>query len=511
MEDQIKCYFEQFGKVNSVEIEHLDDATGTHFGLIEFELAETAAIVLTSGETVHRIGDNDVQVKAAEPWYQPDHILNALDDYCLRAILSKLNQLDLANAANVCIRFNVQAKAIFETKIKKLDLGMRSQKEAKNLLQTFGSMAKSVHIERPYNERDILAMIVRYCTPVLKEISFGYFWFKFNLADINCDMLLGGLERLSFSRCYLQSKMNRLLTACTELKALCIKHSSYDPNLFVWPELKKLQDLRLDGFPSAFVHQLNDIISKNLTITKLILHGLIDPNMISHSRIIREIVQKLPNLMELEFIMPTAFVETDFVMAIRCLGDLACLKVLRINLNERSAAPLSAALVQNATPIEHLQLIHGTLNAKAIESISKMKQLKVLGLCNMIYFTDERMIKLTNSLGSHLEKLEFRGYTGEDLTTIGLKKMLPFATKLSHLTLKSTEMTIDADDYAAILGTLQKRPEKTKFSFEFISGGGKVNVPESIQMENRQIFYINEKRSDDTFDDFRNEFYKYYD
>lgn len=507
MYDQIQSYFQQFGEVNSIEIQQVNNTAGMHFGLVEFKLMETAATVLASNE-VHRIGDCDVQVTAADPWHQPDHILNALDDYCLRIILSKLKQLDLANATHVCIRFKEQSESVFLSKFKKLNLCAYSQKETEILMQSFGPIAQSVQIARPYDERGILSMIARYCTPVLKGLTFDHFWFALNLPD---DMKLGNVEKLSLYRCGIQSKINQLVSACTKLKALCIKHSSYDPNSFNWPEFGELQELRLDGFPSAFDRLLNDIISKNRSITKLTLLGLIDPNLMNHSRIIRAIVQHLPNLVELEFILPTAFVDTDFVMAIRCLGDLVDLKVLKINLNERSAAPLSAAFVKKEAQIEHLQLIRGTLNAKAIKNISKLEQLKALELCNMGYFTDERMIELAKGLGPHLETLEIRGYTGEDLTTIGLKKMLPFAPKLSLLTLKSTEITIDADDYTAILCTLKERPEKTKLKFEFISGGGKVNVPEAIQVQNLHILHIDEKQDDDSFDDFRSEFFRYHD
>lgn len=505
MHDQIKSYFERFGEVSSIEIQQKDNETGSHFGLVEFKLTETATTVLASNGA-HRIGDCDVQVKAADPWLQPDQILNALDDHCLRMILSNLNLVDLANAANVCIRFKANAESTFLSKFKKLDVIPCSRKEVKTLLPAFGSIAPSIHISLPYDECVVLSMIARYCTS-MRELTFGDFWFEFNLFH---DMKFGNVEKLSFSWCGLQSKINQLLSSCTKLKSLCIKHCSYDPSSFDWPEFNELQELRLVGFPSAYDRLLNDIISKNPKISKFTLLGLTDHNSISHSRIIRAIVQNLPNLEDVEFNMPTAFVEDDFDVAIRCLADLTHLKVLKINLNEKSAAPLTAAITENESKIEHLQLIRGTFNAEAIGNISQMKQLTVLELCNMSYFTDERMIELVGKLGPHLERLEIRGYTGEDLTTIGLKKMLPFAAKLSNLTLKSTEMTIDADDYKDILKTLQKRAEKLKFSFEFISGGEKVNVPKAIQVDNHHILHIDEKQSDGCFDEFRSGFFEYY-
>lgn len=54
--------------VNSVEIRLENDL---HYGLVEFKLAKAASAALSSTE-IHRIGDSNIQVKAAEPWQQPD-------------------------------------------------------------------------------------------------------------------------------------------------------------------------------------------------------------------------------------------------------------------------------------------------------------------------------------------------------------------------------------------------------------------------------------------------------
>lgn len=505
MADQIKCYFEQYGKVNSVDINQVENATDAHSGFVEFKLAETAAAVLSSNG-MHRIGGCDVQVKAAEPWLQPDHILNALDDYCLHTILSKLGQLDLANAANVCIRFNNQAESVFSTSSKKLDLTRFSHEDAKNLVKTFGSLAQSIHFVCPYNrlfskpyECDMLSLIARYCTPALKELTFDGFSFEFDVPDdIKLDTALSKLDKLSFLRCYVHNKLDPLLSKCVELKELCIEHVAYNRDSFVWPKFDKLEKLKLHRDPGRSMydaHLYDDITSVNRTMTKLSLLGV---------RGIRDIVQNFPNLVKLEFNAVWAFVEVasafndyNFIRMIHHLGDLTQLKVLKLNLDGKSAASLCAALIAKAIPIEHLQFYNGICDDSTIANISQMKQLKVLELCDMDCLTDQHMIRLAKDLGSHLEKLQLKGSTAESLTTIGLKKMLPFATKLSLLTLKSETITIDADDYDAILNTLRKRPEKTALLFTFISGGRKVNVMGTIQMENRHIFNIDEKRYED--------------
>lgn len=130
-----------------------------------------------------------------------------------------------------------------------------------------------------------------------------------------------------------------------------------------------------------------------------------------------------------------------------------------------------------------------------------MQQLKVLVLFGIERFTDDYMFCLAKGLASQLEKLQLEDCTAKDLTTNGLKKMIPFATKLSLLTVESTKVKIDADDYNAMLNTLQERPERIMFLLELTGNRTQVEVSEAMLMENRQNFYIELKIShvDDLF------------
>lgn len=173
------------------------------------------------------------------------------------------------------------------------------------------------------------------------------------------------------------------------------------------------------------------------------------------------------------------------------LGQLSSLKVLKFDLNWNSDIPLKAVLTSIASSIEHMKLSNGKIDIETVDVILQMKQLKMLELYDIIGLTDELMIKLAKGLGSQLEQLHLKSSTAKNLTTIGLKKMLTFATKLSLLTLESTKMVVDEDDYKVMLQTLQKRPEKIMLSFEL--NGGQVDVPKTILIENRDTFFISLK------------------
>lgn len=75
---------------------------------------------------------------------------------------------------------------------------------------------------------------------------------------------------------------------------------------------------------------------------------------------------------------------TDSTDSIRYLDGLKSLKVLKLKLNCKSITePLAIVLIKSAIPIEHMRLVNGTVDADTFKVISKMKQLKVLELCDI--------------------------------------------------------------------------------------------------------------------------------
>lgn len=150
---------------------------------------------------------------------------------------------------------------VFSTKLKQLDLTRCSHKEAKHLIQTFGSVAPSVRIRCLYNrlysktfEIDILTMISQRSLPALKELTLDGFSFEFDLPDdVKFDLALSKLEKRTFYRCYVQHKINQLLAACTELKSLHMEYFEYNSDMFVWPVFEKLEELKLNGYPQTCV------------------------------------------------------------------------------------------------------------------------------------------------------------------------------------------------------------------------------------------------------------------
>lgn len=271
MNDRIKCYFEQFGEVDTVEIHQ------ENYGFVEFKMIETAATVLSDG--IHHIDGCAVQVKVAESDHQPDHILNVPDNDCLRKILSDLNSLDLTRATSACDRFNELAKSIFSAdKFKKLDHTKCDNTEAKSSLNFFGSLSQSIDIRGAVDGDTILSMIDKYCTTMLKELTLTSFRFKkvrqfrYGPRSFHEDTVRfhASLERICLNRCLLSKSSGNLLANCDELKLLNLQKCSLDAGTYV-RKFEKLEELRLIEIKGFNDDLLNRLIALNQTLTKLAL------------------------------------------------------------------------------------------------------------------------------------------------------------------------------------------------------------------------------------------------
>lgn len=72
-----------------------------------------------------------------------------------------------------------------------------------------------------------------------------------------------------------------------------------------------------------------------------------------------------------------------------------------------------------------------------------MRKLTVLAFPYTDNLTDGLLIELAKGLGTQLEKLHLECSTAKHLNIFRLKKMLPFATKLSFISLNSINITFD--------------------------------------------------------------------
>lgn len=503
--DKIKCYFERLGEIESVDVRAQGDF---QYCYVQFKRAIDAEMVVFQAS--HSIENCAVKVKAADEWLQPDyiekpidiwllppeqgsksHILVALNDDCLQEVFKRLAILDLTRVAEVCTHFNQQAINTFESKYKHLDLQFGSNftgrpEALQSMFTNFGSSIQSLSVEAWASESEsfIIDMIKRNCAKTLKDLKLRAFYFEGNFTDLQPIFVKLEKMHLEDCTCYVPN----FLDGCTEMQVLRLEDCTFNNEdrciEKIFPKLEAAHFISNVGIGDQ---QLESFICLNPTLVKL---TIINNCNLDTAQALRFIGQNMTNLHELEFdekIDNLASFHSDA----QNLNQLTSLRVLRLNFNGQSIEPLMNALSVNEIPIEDLKVSNARVGAIAVDGLCQLTQIKKLELCEVSGLTEELFVELAKGLPQLQELHAIENY---ELTTIGLKKMVRHANRLTFLKLESIpEVTIDIDDYKMMLKTVQDRPEKIKLLIDLTGDGEMVNVPEAVLAENRSIFFIDEK------------------
>lgn len=117
----------------------------------------------------------DVDMPLAEDSQR--NILDALDNYCIQAILSRLvTRKDWLNAAETCTRFQANARMCFPSELSQISIGICIDDipvhRLYSFLQIFGHMIEKIHWKARNGTADskIFATIVRFCGRTLNEL-----------------------------------------------------------------------------------------------------------------------------------------------------------------------------------------------------------------------------------------------------------------------------------------------------------------------------------------------------
>lgn len=494
MKRDISIYFKQFGTIESVRTHTKLDSS---FAFVQFKDSAGAAAALAKRQ--HKVSNRTIIVKAANR--QPDpqsttpeqdsksHILIALNDDCLQEVFKFLTEFDLTNVANTCVRFQTQAIETFKSKYKHLTLRPDSASRGVNksvLFMIFGSLIQSLEIVDDELDVPEMQLIIEKCTQ-LKALTLS----DDKLQKVGAELrtLFGRLESLTLANMFMDSCPNDLLVNCLNLRKLEIK-DCWNLNHLINQNFPNLEETIIsNAIIEGTALDLRGFIASNPLLVKLCIKRDYHGNDLQWLRLIG---QTMINLQSLELSWFNGE-EQQFQTHAEGLGNLHLLTVLKLNFSGALIEPLARSLAANKVPIQHLAIRSGKINEHAINQVGQLERLEVLELLHLYDLTDEYLKAFAKGLPK-LRELHLEG-SGSELSTIGLKKMLKEANQLSLLTLKSIEtIAFDVDDYKEILGTVQKRTEKVRFVIEITSRyGDKVNVPEEVLNENREICFINEK------------------
>lgn len=476
------------------------------YGFIQFKTEEIASTVLL--RSPHWISNCMVKAKVADFWHQTvsqpeppnplyvppeqdsdSQILNALNDDCLREIFKYFDVRDLTSVADVCVRFNELATKTFSSSYKMVIISSStSEKFQESLLRNFGSSIEAIGFMSNTRNSDnsALRLIGQHCTTKLKQFSLMSFHFENKWPNFYPNF--AQLETLTLVDCHFKNGTKQMLSTCADLKKLDFYGCFWNDKCLN----QTFSKIERAGFNSNFGFS-NSEFDAFITLNPTLKYVSVIAGSLDSSKVIQSVIQKLPTLLELEIDLSTTHPK-EFEK----LGQLNCLKVLKLNFNSLSVTPLMKSLVENRAPIEKLAIIKGQLDTEAIDTIAQMKEIQILDFVKCYGLTDEHIIAMATGL-PQLQEFHLQKLVSANLSTTGMKKMVAQASKLKLLELNFIDdIEIDVNDYKMMLKAVQNRPEKIKLLIEIKNNGDKVDGIEEILMENRNYLEINEEIEDNS-------------
>lgn len=504
--------FGKFGLIESVHERFINPKAYPHY-FVQFLNEEDATTALESS----RWNDGWIVV-AADPLDQPDHPLQAspvdrdltivskLNDHCIQKIFKHLDAFDLADVAEVCVRFNENAHSIFELKHKRVcfDFPFRHRAHKfEDVLNKFGTYIESININVNTfpSESSAIEMIAANCEPKLTSVTLISFNFNMNLDSLR--PIFCGVRSLNLSWCMGDVRLQQLLGVCSALESLTLQNS-----------LNITHHAFTQTFPDLRALSLNHITANEVLFQWFIIHH---PNLTSISiestmsvRALNVIGQHARNLQSLKFIQgynsSTRFTRDELRHQMESIARLSSLTTVQINLGRNAIDAFMEALVVGRVPIRDLDLVFmGDSVDNVVACLSQLKQLKNIKLCTNYHsrrLTNAHAVSLAENL-PQLEELRLREYHDsyrlyphyqfESRLTMdgGVKRMIEKSATLKVLRLESIlHIRIEVDDYNAMLKMIQKRSPMVPLKIEICGYSMTVNVPADRLEENRNLFSI---------------------
>lgn len=338
----------------------------------------------------------------------PHHILNALNDDCLRVIFVKLAEKDLCaayNIAYVCQRFRHVLAEIRPKQIEVTNENCKPLRNVEKMICIFGASFQTAHIRTRCCPDIILVFLSRYC-PNLVELKGS---FDSNNTMVEIGAFISRLRRLQIHN--VGQYTNTLFVPSAHIESIHTGSVSSLPAIH-YPKLRSLKaEIR-----GVAVSKVQRFFALNKQIEELGFFAL--PRYY-----IPTILANVPNLQKLD----TIFVhlhEED----ITAICQLKHLHTLRMEVYEGDVVSMLIALLVSGIQLKHLKFFTGAdpINFD-IMYLTQMKSLEHLEISGL---RDSDLLRLIDNC-TNLKEIHARS---NYLTPQGVHNALRHATHLESLT-----------------------------------------------------------------------------
>lgn len=356
--------------------------------------------------------ENAIDVNDPPAQDSPKHILNALNDFCIQLILRHLDNVrDLLSAAEVCTRFQENAKQCYRQRYKAIritkllsifgvpiDLHVSDvpPDRLESFLSRFGHLIHFIKIDDLGISDDgtIFDMIAQFCGKTLRVLETSMHIHS-ELLHMNTWAPFQALEALILSNVSLKHfcALPQLQYLCLE----CVVLDDYDELLHIFRKLQAIKFIKLAGLTnSMFI----EFMAKNRQLKSITINGCSVT-----TTPFRYMARLVPHLVHLTYLDSNEISSLDSVY----LGRLQEIRFLNIDCVRHSMKAMVDLLAKNDAPIEDLVLRKA--DDDYAESIPKLKYLRRLLVSD---FTNQMIIDVIENT-PNLEEINIENFCKANL------------------------------------------------------------------------------------------------
>ncbi|XP_059621021.1 uncharacterized protein LOC132264731 isoform X2 [Phlebotomus argentipes] len=455
----------------------IHDAVKSSYAFVTFADVKSA---LRAKKTPHYHNGRKLTLRPADSWHQPEDVRDTaedeveidmersilkLNDDCVFSIFSYLNLRELLVMEKVCTRFQTVAEKIYKSQhVLDFDaLGEQKQitlMEVKNVSMRLGPHVHTLKATstsfRTINIR-ILLNILRYCVN-LRNMYLSGFTISQSVLRVLTKTFVN-LRVAQLENCSITDDIGDCLREAKHLETLDVSQNSEIVGKCL-TVLQNIKEINLCCCNNLQVSHFKQFCERNQGLKSL---NIIRCDKINH--ICLEVMAR--HLRSLESLMicnnyPNVN-PTDYLV----LGDLPCLKHLKINYNNFLNVDSFLAKLADRDILEYLDISAGHLTRNTQRALSSFTKLKVLKLNYKIECNDDTLMQVSSA--DTLQELHIVGCTS--ITNEGLVEFIKKCGLLARINISGC-YGITNDLITSILPFLDERI----VPLELIVGGTQIST-----------------------------------
>lgn len=319
---------------------------------------------------------------------------------------------------------------------------------------------------------EVLCLINQYCSQNMNTLKLH----RFNGLQLGkVEPLLSHIKKLAIICCHSFRLSMPCLKNLETLHLVSCKDFSSDDFLNIsFPKLKQIQLQEMD----INNHTLDGIIALTPSLTTLsIIHCDEITSLIFNA------VGRLQNLKIFKYRQHRRYHSQGFLSNLVHLTSLRKLEVLKLDCSGASVLRLFEGLAATEVALEHLELTDGPIDDDIINSVIKLKSLKILSLFEMAGLKEVYIMRISKEL-KLLEKMQIKSRS--NISPFAMKRIVRDATRLKCFDIEVPKFIFDQETYQAILAEVMSRPDRIKIELAIHGSDSQLTVPKETLKGNNE-------------------------